>query len=188
MAADSFDGDDEGLRRGHGGAPHDPELADRHSRPVVHGVGALDREALEHPVVDHRLRPRAAFLRRLEAEDERAVEFAVFGEPARRAEQHRRVAVVTAGVHAARRGRGIFGAARLDDRQGVHVGAKQNALVRAPRRAFRAVQDAEDAGLADAFDDLVEAELAQALGDDARRARHIVHAARGGGGNRAAIR
>ena len=84
------------------------------------------------------------------------------------------MAVVAAGVHAAGRGGGVFGAARLQDRQGVHVGAKQNALVRALRRALRAVQDAEDAGLADALDDLVEAERPQALGDDARGARQIV--------------
>ena len=111
------------------------------------GVGALDGKALEHAVVDHRLRPGAAFLRWLEAEDERAVEFPIFSEPARRAEQHRRMAVVTAGVHPAGRDGGIFGAARLQDRQGVHVGAQEDALVRPLPRARRAVQDAEDAGL-----------------------------------------
>ncbi len=138
------------------------------------GVGALDGKTLEHAVVDHRLRPGAAFLRGLEAEDERAVEFPVFREPARCAEQHRRMAVVAAGVHLPRRGGGIFGAARLQDRQGVHVGAQENALVRALRRALRAVQGAEDAGPAHALDDLVEAEGPQALGDDPRRARQIV--------------
>ena len=81
MTADALDRDDESGGSGHGWSAHHAELPDRHSRPVMDGEGALDGKPLEHAVVDHRLRPGAAFLRRLEAEDQRAVEFPVLGEP-----------------------------------------------------------------------------------------------------------
>ncbi len=174
VAAGSLDEDRKGLGRGHRSAAHDSEFADRHSRPVVDRIGALHGKALEHAVIDHRLRAGAAFFRRLEAEDERSIERPGLREMAGRPEQHRRVAVMSAGVHASGRGGGVFGAARLRDRQSVHVGADENAPVRARRRALGAVQDAENAGLADAFDNLVEPEGAEPLGDQARGARQIV--------------
>ena len=153
---------------------HDAELPDRHSRPIVHGIGALDGKPLEHAVVDHRLRPRAAFLGRLEAEDKGPVEVPVVGEPAGRSEQHRRVAVVAAGVHLSRRDGGMFGACRLQDRERVHVGAQENPLLRPLSRTLCAMQEAEDAGAADPLDYLVKAERAQALGDDAGGAGQLV--------------
>ena len=146
-------------------------------------------KALEHPVVDHRLRAGVAFLGRLEAEDQRPVEGARLGEMPRRAEQHGRVAVVAAGVHPSGRARRRSPAPVASGIGSASMSArKQHALVGVRRRAARAVQQAEDAGLADALDHLVEAESAQPLGDEARGARQLRSSAPGGGGGRAAIR
>ena len=64
----------------------------------------------------------------------------VSGETAGGAEQHGRMSVVPAGVHKPRRNGRMIGAARLFNRQGVHVGAKERALLAgvAPARSRHA--------------------------------------------------
>ena len=111
------------------------------------------------------LAPRAALFGRLEDDDRRAGEVAGGGEIARRAEQDRGVAVVAAGMHAAGNGRAIGQVGRLLDRQRVHVGAQAD---RASACALAALDDADDAALADAGANLVAAEFAQPLGDEGR--------------------
>ncbi len=107
------------------------EPADRELGPVVHAEQHVARKALEQAVGDHRLRAAQAFLGRLEDEVHRAVEVARLRQIARRAQQHRGVAVMTAGVHAALVLRAVVEAVGLVDRQRVHVGAQADRLVRA---------------------------------------------------------
>ena len=140
----------------------------------MHAIDALDRKALEEPILDHRQRARAAFFRRLEAEYQRAVEIARLGEMFGRAEQQRGVAVVAAGVHAAGNLGGVFRAAGFEDRQRVHVGAQQRPLLRPIRGPIGAVQQPDDARAADALVHLVEAEFRQPPGDQRRRASDLV--------------
>src|SRR5271166_154825 len=84
------------------------------------------------------------------------------------------MSIVPAGVHKPRRNGRMVGPARLFDRQGVHVRAKERALSPGLRRSRGAMEDAKDAGFGDAFDDLVESEGPQAVGDDAGGARQVV--------------
>ena len=142
-------------------------FADRETRPVVHGIGAFHRKAFQHPLIDHRLRAGAALFRRLEAEDQRAVERPCLRKAASRAEQHGHVSIVPAGVHKPRRNGRMIGPARLFNRQCVHICAKERALLPGVGGSRGAMQDAKDASLGDPFDDLVEPESPQAVGDDA---------------------
>ena len=96
---------------------------------VVHAVDLLDAEALHQAVLHHGLAAGAALLGRLEDHDRGAGEIARLGEIARRAEQHRGVAVMAAGVHLAGHGRLVGQVVRLLDRQRVHVGAQPDDLV-----------------------------------------------------------
>ena len=75
------------------------ELAGRHSRPVVNAEHCVDRKLDEQAVVDHRLRARTAFLRRLEDEHDRAVELSMLRKVTRCSEQHGGMSVVAACVH-----------------------------------------------------------------------------------------
>jgi hypothetical protein len=54
----------------------------------------------------------------------------IFGvlHPFRRAQEHRRMAIVPAGVHAALVARAVLEAVRLVDRQAIHVGAQRHAF------------------------------------------------------------
>lgn len=64
-----------------------------------HGVAG---KSVEETLVDHDLRATGILLRRLKDEVNRAVEIPSLGKRAGGAEQHRRVAVMTAGMHQAR--------------------------------------------------------------------------------------
>ena len=119
-----LDVDDELVGRRHQRAGADGEMAERQAGHVVQAIDLLDAEALHHAVLHHRLAAGAALLRRLEDDDRRAVEAARLGEVFCRAEQHRGVAVMAAGVHLARRLRRPGLAALLVDRQRIHVGAQ----------------------------------------------------------------
>ena len=106
------------------------------------------------PIVHHRPGAGAALLRRLEDDHRGAGEIArlrkIFGGP----EQHGGVAVVAAGVHLAGHGRFVGDGCRLLDRQSVHVGAHPDHL----GARLAAADDADDAGAADAGNDVVAAE------------------------------
>jgi len=128
---------------------------------VVQGEDGVARKALEQAVGDHALGPAvaASLLGRLEHQVDRAREVARFGQLARRAQQHGGVAVVPAGVHGPRAAAGMGGAAGLQDRQRVHVGAQAHAA-----RAGTGRERANHAVAAHVARDLV-APLGQARGD-----------------------
>ena len=126
----------------------------------MHAEDRLAREFVEQPVLDHRLGAAQAFLGRLEDEMHRAVEIARFREIARRAEQHRRVAVMAAGMHAPVMPRPVGEGIGLEDRQAVHVGAQSDR----PRRVADP-QPPDEPGLADAAMHL-DAELFELAGDE----------------------
>ena len=141
----------------------------------MHAVDLIDPEAVHQPVLDHGGGARAALLGRLEDHHRVAGEVAGLGEIARRAEQHRGVAVMAAGVHLAGDGRGIGQIGLFLDRQRVHVGAQPDHLDLGARGRLAALDHADHAGAADAGRDLVATERPQPLRDESRGAVHVVH-------------
>jgi hypothetical protein len=99
-----------------------------------------------------------------------AREVAVAREPARRAGQHRGVAVVTASVHQTVMARSMRRASRFDYLQRVHIRAQADGAV----AWLRAADRTDDAQLAHPLRD-VDAERAQLLRDEGRRP-HLFHA------------
>ena len=102
MAALAFDRDRDLVGRRHQRTLAKAKGADWGARPIVHAIDLLDAELVEEPVIDHRHRARAAFLGGLEDDDGVPREVACRRQALRRAEQHRGVPVVSAGVHLAR--------------------------------------------------------------------------------------
>ena len=163
VAALAFDGDGDFIGRRHDRALAQPERADRKRRHVVHAVDFLDAELVHEPVVDHRHGARAALFGGLKDDDGVAGEVAGLRQALRRAEQHRGMAVMAAGVHLAG-GFGPIGEIGLFlDRQRVHVGPQAD---RARARSLRAANDADHAGAADRSPHLVAAEGAKPVGDE----------------------
>ena len=156
--------------RGHHRAGADGELAERNARIIVHAVDFFDAEAADQTVLDHRRGAGAALLRRLENDHRGAGEIARLGEIFRGAEQHRGVAVMTAGVHLARHRRFIRQAGLFLDRQRIHVGAQADDFA----AGLAAADDADHAGAADAGNHLVAAEAFELVGDRGRGAVHVV--------------
>ena len=98
--------------------------------------------------------------------------FARLRQAPRRAEQHRGMPVMAAGVHLAR-GLGPIGKVGLFlDRQRVHVRAQSD---RTRARSLGAADDADDTGAADRRFDLVATEAAKALSDEFRRLLDVIH-------------
>ena len=162
VAAEPFDLDVDRVGRGHDRAGTDGKGADRNARAVMHAVDLLDAEPVHQTVLDHGGGARTALLGRLEDHDRVACEISGLGEISRCTQKHRGVAVMAAGVHQARRLGGMGQIGRFLDRQRVHVGAKPDH----PDLAIAgllALDDADDAGLAEAGGDLVAAEFAQAV-------------------------
>jgi len=113
--------------------------------PVVHAEDRVHRKTLEQAVLHHLARTAAAFFRRLEDEVHRAGKaLAVGGQVLGRSQQHRHMAVVAAGVHAARNAAGVREGVVLGHRQRVHVGAQADGAAGAARRG--AAQRADHAG------------------------------------------
>jgi hypothetical protein len=95
-------------------------------RSVVEREDRVARKLIEQPFFDHDPAAAPALFGRLEDQVHGALEI-----PGRRkisggAEQHRRVPVVAAGVHAAVMGRAVGEIVQLLDRQRVHIGAQPN--------------------------------------------------------------
>ena len=111
------------------------ERAERAQRPVVQAVDRLHRKAVEQALLDHDAPAALVLLRRLEDEVERAVESAALRHRLRGAEQHRRVAVVAARVHASRVARRVRGAGRFLDVQRVEIGAQADRAIAATARS-----------------------------------------------------
>ena len=141
---------------------------------VMHAVDLLDAETVHQPVLDHRGGTRAALFGRLEDHDRVAGEIPGFGEITGRTQQHRGMAVMAAGVHQARRLGGIRQVGFLLDRQRVHVGAQPDHLDVALAGRLLALDDADDAGLAEPGGDLVAAELPQAIRHECCSAVHFI--------------
>jgi hypothetical protein len=128
--------------------------------PVVVAEDPFHREAFEQPVGDHRLRPTAALLGRLEHQMHRAGPRGVPLQQRRGAKQRGGVAVMPAGVHHARIAGGVGEARGLGDRQRVHVGTQADAAI-GPAARYRC----DDAMSADAGD-VRHAELPQLRADE----------------------
>ena len=126
---------------GHHRAVMHRELSGRQPRPVVHAEHGRDRKLLEQTLLDHHSRAAIGFLGGLENEHDRAIEIGMRRQMLRRAEQHRGVAVVAAGMHAAV----VAGAMRkqvlLAHRQCVHVRPQADGA-----RAVAAFEDADHTG------------------------------------------
>ena len=126
------DADQELVARGHDRAAADREVAGGQARPVVHAEDRVHGEAIEQAVLHHLARAAAAFLGGLEdAVDGAGEALAVRGQFLRGGQQHRHMAVVAAGMHAARNAAGVREGVVLGHRQRIHVGAQADGAVRA---------------------------------------------------------
>gem|GEM_PF-2858224 len=88
----------------------------------MHAIDHIARKALKQALVDHLLGTGTALFSRLEDEVHDAIEPAMLGKPAGPCEQHGRVAIVTAGMHAPLVLRGMVKGVVLLQGQGIHVG------------------------------------------------------------------
>ena len=103
--------------------------AQRQIRHHMQAVYAVDMRIFHRACLDHRLRAAVGFLRRLEQELHRAAQLIAHAhEYLRRAQQDRRVRVVSAGMHHARMLRAEGTALRLLDGQRVHIRAQGDHL------------------------------------------------------------
>jgi hypothetical protein len=109
-------------------------------------------------IAEHGKSPLTPFFGRLENEADRSVEAAFFRQLLRSTEQHGRVTVVPAGMHEARIHRSVGRRALFRNAQGIHIGPQGDGPV-----ARTTLESTHDAGSADAFDHLVQAELTQLL-------------------------
>jgi len=140
------DADHEVVFAGHDAAHARRDVAGRQAGHVVRAVDLVDREALEQAVGHHRRRAAAVLFGRLEDEAHGAVEIALLREQLCCAEQHRHVAVVPAGVHAAGVQRRVGAAlGGLGEGEGIHVGAQADRAA-----AVAGFQRADHAGATDA--------------------------------------
>ena len=97
-----IDGDLEDVKRGHRGALSDGKVADRHAGPIVEAEHGIDRKPVEQPLFDHHAAAPFVFLGGLKNEMDRAGKAPRLGQVAGRRQKHRRVAVMSAGVHLSR--------------------------------------------------------------------------------------
>ncbi|RMS49193.1 hypothetical protein ALP66_03815 [Pseudomonas amygdali pv. photiniae] len=142
MAALASQGDFEGVQRCHHRPWIDHHLASRHARPVVQTVDRFHRKALEQTVFDHPLRAAEVFLGRLKDKMHCASKPAGFRQVPGGGQQNCRMAIVSAGMHAALMGRLVHAVAQLLNRQSVHVGTN------ADGRAVAIAQGADHASTA----------------------------------------
>ena len=107
----------------------------------MHTEDSIHRTLFEKAIFHHAFCATAAFFGRLEDHVDSAIEVAVLCQVMRRAEQHRRVTVMTAGVHLAGMARGVIEDVRFLHRQRIHVGAQADGA-----RTGTAFDDADNAG------------------------------------------
>ncbi len=138
------------------------EGAGRLERPVVHAVDRAHRKPLEQPFLDHDPPAALVLLRGLEDEVERPGEALLLRQRGGGAQQHRRVAVVAAGVHLAGDLRRVRDAGLFLDVQCVEIGAQADRLA-----AGAGAEHADDAGLREPGVHL-EPERAQLVRDEGR--------------------
>ena len=137
MGAAALDADIPAVGGGEQRARSRRDLADRDPGLVVEGKHRIARKFVEQPFFDHHPAAAPALFGRLEDQMHGALEIPGRGEVSGGAEQHRRVAVMTAGVHLAVMGRAVGEIVHLLDRQRVHIGAQpdRGRGVAAPDRA-----------------------------------------------------
>ena len=140
----------------------------RMSQLVVDGEDRVAGEFIEQPVVDHLARAAAAFFGGLEDEVHGALEVALLAQHLGRAQQHRGVAVMATGMHAAGILRAVLEIVDLVHRQGIHVGAKADGLQRV---AF--AQGSDHAGPAEPPRHF-QAPFRELGSDDVRRPRLLI--------------
>ena len=139
-------------------------LDDAHRQIRLHmqAVHAVDVRIFHHAALHHRLRAAVRLLRRLKQQLHRARQTVAHAhEHLRRAQHHRHVRIVAAGVHHARMLRAEGQPLRLLKRQRVHVRAQRNHIARQ-----RALDHADDPG---ALRRVRNAQLVQRLHDDLLR-------------------
>jgi len=178
MSAAALDFDGETVGRCHERARPESEPSDRKTGIIVHAVDLFDAEAIHEAVLDHGFAAGTSLFRGLEDHDRRAGKIARLGEIAGGPEQHRRMAIVAAGMHLARYSRSIWETGRLLDRQCIHVGAQSDDPAAVVRLA--ATDHPHHAGAADAGHHLVAAETFQLLGDGSGGAMHVIEELRMG--------
>ena len=99
VAARTLEDDFPAVGRGEHRAGADGEVTDREARHVVHAVNHIARELLEQAFLDHHARATEAFLGGLEDEVDGAAEVGRRRKLPGRAQQHRGVPVMAAGMH-----------------------------------------------------------------------------------------
>ena len=136
----------------------------------MHAIYFGNPETLHHAVFNHSATTPAAFFSRLENHNGSAGKVAGFRQIFGCTQQHRRMSVMTAGMHfTGRFGRiGLVGG--FMDGQGIHIGPHADDLV----AGLAATDDAHDTRAANSRDHLVTAETFQLLCHNPRRAMHIV--------------
>jgi len=110
----------------------------RHTRPIVQRIGGIGGKRVEQTGIDQGLCPAKHLLRRLEDEEDRAVETARARQKFRRSGKHRHVPVMAAGMHGPVNGRGIVNAAVFPDRKRIEFGPEYDAA-----RAAAVLQNAD---------------------------------------------
>jgi len=130
----------------------------------VHAIDHIARKALKQALVDHLLGAGTALFGRLKDEVHDAIEPAMQGQPARAGEQHGRVAIVAAGMHAPLVLRGMIKGVVLLQGQGIHIGPQTDGA-----RAAATPEGAHHAGATDAGGDLKAPGL-EFFGHDGRSA------------------
>ena len=174
MSAAPFDPDVDGIGGGHDRTGPDRERADRNSRTIMHAVDLIDGEAVKQPVLDHRCGAKAALFGGLKDDNRLAGEIPGLREVTGRSQQHRGVPVMTTRMHLARRLGSVRQFGRLLDRQRVHVGAKPDHPDIALAGRLAALDDADDAGTAEAGGHFVATELPKPLRHERRGAVNVV--------------
>ncbi len=173
MAAAPVERDPKRVGGGERGPHAHPDRAGRKRSDVLadHNVGST--EAVEEPVVDHGAGAGTLLLRRLEHRKNASAPARIGDECAERADQGGDAHVVTARVHDRHlvplgvdtgRRAGVGQPGLLAHGEGIHVGAHQHG------RPVAALEHAHNTRAPDALGD-DEAELAQAVGDEAGGAR-----------------
>ena len=130
-----------------------PEFGPGH---VVDAIDLRDVETVHHPFGTHHLRPATVFFGGLENQRHAAREIARLNHVLSGPQQHRRMAVMAAGMHLSGMGRCVFDPRFLEDRQCVEIRTQPD------RRARTCpVDDRHNARLRDAFVNFVNAEFLQ---------------------------
>jgi hypothetical protein len=147
MAPAPLDHDAELVGRGHDRAGTRADRACGQVGPVVDGKDPLTGEKVEQAIADHLARATLTFLGGLEDEGHRAGKAPVTHQMPRRAQQHRRMPVMTAAMESAVMRAGMGQAGFLVKGQGIHVGAQaDHAMAFAPAQHAHHARPAKAGG------------------------------------------